>query len=124
MRREPVYNMGLVKCRRQRLTVQTGTKQRKLKGHDEPIEEPVMETFECVTPVGYDVDALRMKLAKECAPIIRGDRSRRELSLERFPQVGTVMGEINAQIPKAKRLKFGYTTDEDKNTLFVIERAK
>ena len=123
MRRESTYQMGLVKCRNQEITRQTGTKQRKLKGHDEPIEEPVMTTFWNITPMGYDIDGLREKLKTACAPIIAGERKRVELSLERFPQVGTVMGEILAQMPKKKRLRFGYTTKEEENTLFVIERA-
>lgn len=115
-------SVGLVKCRNTHYEVQVDTKKRKKKGGEE-VEEPVFERFWLQTPIGYCVRALRNKLRNLVKPIVRGERKKVEIVLERWPQVNTVMGEINAGLPKDKRLRFGYTTNEEENTLFVIERA-
>ena len=88
-------------------------------------DELVYERFSLSTPVGYVIGPLRLKLRGLVRALLRHPNSRAkiEFSLERFPQVGTVMGEINANIPKAQRVTFGWTTKEEENTLFVIERA-
>jgi hypothetical protein len=104
-----------------------GTKKRKKGKKAGPVveDELIYERFSLRTPVGYVIEPLRRKLRGVVSALLKhpNKNAKVEISLERFPQVGTVMGEINAGLPKAQRVTFGYTTKEEENTLFVIERA-
>jgi len=117
---------GLCKCRAEHIQVAVGAKLHKSKKQGgEPIEEIIYERFWGQTPVGYLIDPLRAKMLKAAKAVIDNPRAsaKAELVLERFPQVWTVAGEINARLPKEQRLHFGYTSDEEENTLFVIEKV-
>lgn len=76
------------------------------------------------SPVGYDIDYLRLRLNRLSRPVVTGAQKKVEFHIDRFPQVATVMGEINARMPKGQKLQCGWTTNDETNTLFVIERAK
>jgi hypothetical protein len=113
---------NICKCRAEFHEVQTGTRKRKGKDKDaEP--EPVYERFWSQTPFGYRMDYLRPLMKDAVRRVTSGETKKVELNLLRYPQVHTVMGELVAQMPKAQRVRFGYTTKEEENTLFVIEKA-
>jgi len=114
----------ICKCRAEFHEVQTGTRKRKGKSKDaEPVEEPIYERFWSQSPCGYRMDYLRPLMQDAVRRVQSGKSKKVELNLLRYPQVNTVMGEILAHMPKAQRVRFGYTTEEEENTLFVIERA-
>lgn len=105
--------------------VAIGTRLHNRKGKSEPVEETQYERFHLIAPIGYKMEHLRTLLGKAVNSVVKNDRksAKMEFVLERWPQVNTVMGEINAQLPKTQRVRFGYTTKEEENTLFVIEKT-
>jgi len=105
--------------------VPVGTKLRKQKkgkkkDGDKSDTEIIMERFFSQSPCGYIIGPLRKKMRAAFLKVVNGDKKKVELVLERFPQVNTVMGELQATLPKKDRLSFGWTTNDEANTLFHI----
>ena len=114
--------MLATKVKRTHYEVQSGVKKRKDKKTGKTIETPQFERFNLMTPVGYDMADLKAKLKPLVRAIVNGERKEVEVVLERFPQVGTVMGQLRAEF--GKTFTFGYTTKEEGNTLFRISRVR
>ncbi len=113
---------GEVKLKPTKYEVETGRKQKKNRKTGKTEEFVLTERFSLHTPYAYDMGALRRKLRRAFHTIASGAK-RVEISLYRFPQVHTVIGELKAQFPGIK-FSAGWTTDEETNTLFVIKREK
>lgn len=113
---------GEVKLKRTRFEIPAETKQRKNKKTGEVTEVTVYERFNYPAPYAYDIRQLRKKLKKAFQSIANGAK-KVELVLYRYPQVHTVVGEMRAMFPKLK-LTAGWTTDDELNTLFVVERVR
>ena len=112
-----------VRMKHCKLEIATGNK--KVKGKDgKRFTIPQTEQLETDSPVGYIVDVLRRELWAKAKLVMSGKHKKVEFRLDRFPQVATVMGEINAHMPKGKKLVCGWTTDDITNTLYTIERPK
>lgn len=114
---------GVARCVRNNFTVLVGTKQLKKRGKKTGEEIPEYERFNLLTPIGYEINFLRRKVRNAVRPLVMGRRNSVELVLQRWPQVATVVGEVISQLPKGVKLTFGWTTNEEGNTLFVIERV-
>lgn len=112
--------VGMVVCCLQDYEVKVGERTRKPKG-GEPIQEDVYERFTLPTPFGYDINQLRDHMRREFAPVLNGQRKRVEISLNRFPQVDTVAGEIKASTKL--KLNMGFSSKDEENTMFVVEAA-
>jgi len=111
---------GNVKLARRKYDVKVGEKTKKKKGKKEKVE--VRERFSLFAPIGYDIRALRTRI-NEAFNLILNGANKVELILDRFPQVHTVVGELKSRFPRVK-FTAKWTTDEEQNTLFVIEREK
>jgi hypothetical protein len=110
--------IGEVLCEETFYQAAVATKIREKKGR-EPVEEITYEKFKLFSPSSYVISLLRKRVKKEVSRILSGERNKVSLSLERWPQVATVMGEIKSSTKK--NLSFGYTSKDEENTLFVIE---
>ena len=82
-------------------------------------ETLVWERWWSSSPSHYDINKLRRRLHAHAAEVVSGERRKVEISLERYPQVDTVRGELMAMHPG---LKADFTTKEEENTLFVISK--
>lgn len=109
---------GMALCTFKDYEVQTGTKKKKKKG-GATVEEADYERFTLASPYGYDICLLRKYIREVFGAVLGGTHKRVEASLERWPQVFTVMGEILANTKR--KFKFGWTTMDEKNSLFFIE---
>jgi hypothetical protein len=118
-------HFDVVKVRRERLSVQVGTKKKRKKGGEE-IEIPVYEEWWNHTTSGYKTNALRKIMRMAARRVAFGSRKTMkegvELVLQRFPQVNTVMGELKHAF-KGVKLVGAYTTKEEGNLLYVIKAA-
>ena len=112
---------GDVKLSLTNYSVVVGTRMKRIRGTKKYEEVAIIERFTLPTPSGYDVTRLRSKLTAAVQRIKNGAK-KVELSLYRWDQVNTVMGEMKAKFPGLK-FSFGWTTQEEENTLFVIKRG-
>ena len=111
----------ICKCKSVRRVVEVGQRHTSKKQQEEGMPgTPIYEKFWSVSPIGYRMKHIRNILKEAVEGVIQKKRKRVELNLQRYPQVNTAMGEILNGIPKDKRPSFGYTTDKEDNTLFVI----
>ncbi len=85
-------------------------------------EEHAEIRSDCPAPVAYDMDYLRYSLRILIEDVIAGRQKSWEFPLERFPQVNTVMGEMKALF--GETFTWGWTSKEEHNIMFRIERAK
>lgn len=112
--------VGMVLCSLKDYEVKVGERTRKPK-NGEPITEDVHERFALPSPFSYDIRRLRTHMRDAAAPILNGQRKRVEISLERWPQVDTVAGEIKAN--SKRKLNIGFSSNDEEDTMFVIEAA-
>ena len=73
-------------------------------------------------PVAYDMVYLRSLLRGCIDDVVVGRKKSWEFPLIRFPQVNTVMGEMKAIF--GNTFTAGWTSDEENNIMFKIERVK
>jgi hypothetical protein len=102
-------------------STKVGEKKHKHKGGEE-ITEDIYEDYTLPSPAGYAINLLRSYLRHQLKPVLAGERKKIEITLERFPQVETVAGEIKAST-SMKFKQFGYSSKDEQNTLFVVEVA-
>lgn len=112
VRMEPVFHEILVETK-----LKDVKKDGKKTGEKKEVQ--VFERFTTATPVGYDMPELRFRVRELAREVALGRRRRAELVLERFPQVNTVRGEVMSMFPGVNA---GFSTKEEGNTLFVIEK--
>jgi len=113
---------GDVKLRRTRFVLESEKRQRKNKKTGKTESVPVYERFSYLAPVGYAMGPLRNKMRDAFRRIANGDK-KVELVLHRYPQVHTVVGQMKAQFSNLK-IQTGWTSDDPRNTLFVVQRMK
>lgn len=74
------------------------------------------------SPVAYDMDYLRSLLRGCIDDVVTRRQKSWEFPLVRFPQVNTVMGEMKAIF--GDTFTWGWTSNEENNIMFKIERVK
>ena len=88
-----------------------------------PETKKFYEDFTIPTIKGYRMDYVKSKLREMIRRLINnvksGNKSPVEGSFEKLQQVNTAMGQLKNEF-KDFKFTFGWTTNEENNTLFVI----
>jgi hypothetical protein len=86
------------------------------------IDVPEYAEFLDYVPRAYTIPELKKRMRRIVANVVTHPKSFIRISLLRFEQVATVMGQLKAEF--GPDFTFGWTTEDEANTLFEVRHVR